>query len=116
MKTFVSKISTFVCLTFLLFSVTFWTACKKDKTTYGTVTVTDEAGTKIRSAKVVLAAPSAAGQKSYSGTTDIGGVVKFEIPLPGIWDVSVTADTLYGTGVLRLDEPGKKDEVTVIVR
>ena len=63
MKTFVSRISTFVCLTLLLFSVTFWTACKKDKTTYGTVTVTDEVGTKIKSAKVVLAAPSASGQK-----------------------------------------------------
>lgn len=116
MKTFVSKITTFVCLTLLLFSVTFWTACKKDKTTYGTVTVTDEVGTKIKGATVVLAAPSAAGQKSFTGKTDPTGVVKFEIDLPGIWDVSVTADTLYGTGVLRLDEPGKKDEITVIVR
>lgn len=116
MKTFVSKISTFVCFTLLLFSVTFWTACKKDKTTYGTVTVTNEAGTVQKAATVVLAAPSASGQKSFTGKTDGTGVVKFEIDLPGIWDVTVTADTLYGTGVLRLDEPGKKDEIKVIVR
>ena len=47
---------------------------------------------------------------------------KFEIDLPGIWDVTVTtkADTLFGvgtgTGVLRLDEPGKHDEEIIIVR
>lgn len=116
MKTFVSKISAAVLVILLFVAVSTVTSCKKDKTTHGKVTVTNESHTPIAGAKVFLSAPSAAGQKTYTGTTESSGAASFDIPLPGIWDITVTKDALTGTGVLRLDEPGKKDEVTVIVR
>ena len=116
MKTSVLKISSFICVCFLLFTATVVTSCKKDKKTYGTVTVKNASGTLISAAKVLLAAPSANGQKSSTGSTDGSGVAKFELPLPAIWDVTVTKDSLSGTGVLRLDEPGKHDDIVVIIR
>ncbi len=116
MKTFVLKISTFVCVILLLLTATMWTSCKKDKVTHGKVTAVTEAHVPVGGATVHLAAPSANGQLSYTGTTDGTGLASFDVPLPGIWDVTITKDTLTGTGVLRLDEPGKSDAITVILR
>ena len=116
MKTSILKISSFLFLSFLLLTATVSTSCKKDKKTYGTVNAKDGNGTAIVSAKLLLAAPSANGQKSYTGITDSHGQAKFEIPLPAIWDVTISTDTTSGTGVLRLDEPGKSDEITVTLR
>ena len=113
MKTFVTKISAFLSIALILLTLTMITSCKKDKVTHGTVTVKNEAGTAVSGAKVLLSANSVAGQKSYTGTSDASGTAKFDVPLPAIWDVTVTKDTLTGQGVLRLDEPGKSDAVTI---
>jgi hypothetical protein len=116
MKTIVLKISSIASIVLMLLTASVWTSCKKDKTTHGKVTVVNGAGTAVSGATVYLAAPSANGQKSYTGTTDASGTTSFEIPLPGIWDVNVKKDSLTAAGVLRLDEPGKKDEIKVILR
>lgn len=118
MKTFTLKFSSFAFVLLLVTSATLLTSCKKDKTTYGKVTVVTEAKAPVLDATVTLSAPSANGEKSFTQKTNASGVTDFEIDLPGIWDVNVvTSDSLLtGTGVLRIDEPGKKDEITVIVR
>jgi|ERR1019366_687914 hypothetical protein len=117
MKKFILKISAFACVMLLLLTVTFSTSCKKDKTTHGKVTVVDSANVPVSAAKVLLAAPSANGQKSYTGTTDGSGLASFDIPLPAIWDVTVTKGLLTGTGILRLDtdQLGKTVTTTIIV-
>ncbi len=116
MKTLVTKISTSLAILSLFIIFTMITSCKKDKVTHGTVTVKNVVGVAVSGAKVVLSATSVGGVKSYTGTSDASGVAKFDVPLPGIWDVAVTKDTLTGQGVLRLDEPGKKDEITIVLR
>ena len=51
----------------------------------------------------------------YSAITDGSGDVTIDVKLPAIFDVKVTKGTMSGTGVIRLDEPGKNAEVTVRV-
>jgi hypothetical protein len=119
MKTFVTKISASLAISFLFLTLTTITSCKKEKTTHGTVTVKNAAGVAVNGAKVVLSAYSATSgtlKPPITGTTDASGTAKFDVQLPGIWDVNVTKDTLTGQGVLRLDEPGKKDEITIVIR
>lgn len=120
MKTFALKIPSFTIALLLITSLSFFTSCKKEKETNGKVTVTNEAGDKIPEAEVVLSAASANGDKTFTKNTNSSGVADFEITLPGIWDVTVTtADSvapLVGSGVLRLDEPGSSDDITVTVR
>lgn len=116
MKTFALRTSAIVCAFALILTATMATSCKKDKTTYGTVTVQTTSGKLVSGAKVLLSAAAVAGEKTYEGVTDGSGEAEFEIALPGIWDVTVTKDSLSGTGVLRLDEPGKSDNTTITVR
>lgn len=114
MKTFVLKSSAFAVM--ILLTITLVTSCKKDKVTKGTVMVTNVKSAPVSGAKVHLSANSANGKKTYDATTDPSGKAEFEIDLPAIWDVTVVKDSLLGTGVLRLDEPGKKTTVTIIAR
>jgi hypothetical protein len=119
MKTLVTKISTSLTILFLFLTFTMVTSCKKDKVTHGTVTVKNVAGVAVSGAKVVLSAYSATSgtlKPPITGTSDGSGIAKFDVQLPGIWDVNVTKDTLTGQGVLRLDEPGKKDEIIIVIR
>jgi len=91
-------------------------SCKKDKTCYGTVKVTDIAGTVVSGADVHLSAPSVGGTVTYDGVTDANGEAYFEIKLPAIFDVSATSSAhpgKTGLGTLRCDEPGKKTSTTV---
>lgn len=141
MKIFINRSSVIASVLFLLFITITTTSCKKEKKTVGKVTVNKANGTPVIGATVNLAAPSANGVTEYTEKTIESGLAEFEIPLPAIWDVSVTyydtlylpntgvldttaafsstvdsVITLYGTGVLRLDEPGKTESVVVVVR
>ncbi|HEX8514979.1 MAG TPA: carboxypeptidase-like regulatory domain-containing protein [Bacteroidia bacterium] len=118
MKNFTFKFSAFACAFILLFTAFSSSSCKKDKTCHGTVHVVDTAGVPVANATVKLAAPSVNGDVTYSETTDGSGNAKFEVKLPAIFDVTATKTTYFGmvgTGVLRLDEPGKTNEVTVTI-
>jgi hypothetical protein len=116
MKTFVLKFSAMAFILMLL-TVTFTsTSCNKDKTNHGKVTVNDTTGAPIENATVKLAAPSVGGDVTYEGITDGSGQVSFEVKLPAIFDVVAKKGTLLGTAVLRLDEAGKTNEVTVVIR
>ncbi|MFL5764935.1 MAG: hypothetical protein ACJ77K_13410 [Bacteroidia bacterium] len=121
MKTLILKISAigFVMMLFLVASVS--TGCKKDKTCHGKVKVVDTNGVAVGSANVKLSAPSVNGDVVYQSTTDGSGEVTFDVKLPAIFDVYATKPSVYplpmaGVGVLRLDEPGKSDDVTVKIQ
>ncbi len=119
MKTLVLKSLAFGGVILLLATALGTSSCKKNKTCHGTVHVMDTLGKAISGAVVKLGAPSVQGDVKYDGITDNSGNVNFDIPLPAIWDVIATKNTLpnrVGTGVLRLDEPGKKATVDVTIR
>jgi hypothetical protein len=119
MKTFTLRFSAFVGAFILLFTAFSSSSCKKDKTCYGTVHVVDTAGNAVSNATVKLAAPSVNGDVTYDEVTDGSGNASFEVKLPAIFDVTATKATYFGmvgTGVLRLDEPGKKSDVTVTIK
>ena len=129
MKTFILKISAFVCVGLLLVTALCTTSCKKDKTCRGKVTVVDTAGARVANAAVKLSSPPsvppdpnhpAGGDLVINGVTDGSGVVNFEIQLPTILDIVATQATAFpgmtGKGILRLDEPGKTAEVTVKIK
>jgi hypothetical protein len=101
-------------ITTILF-VTNSSSCKKDKTCHGKVHVVDNAGVPVASATVLLDAAAQHGEVSYTGTTDGSGDVSFDVTLPAIFDVtaSKTGFSASGTGVIRLDEAGKEDAVTI---
>lgn len=114
MKTTFIKLSTIAGALLLLFVALSVSSCNKDKTTHGKIHIVDASGAYVSGATVRLSAPNA--QVTYSGTTDSGGYVQFDVRLPAIFDVTASKDSLVGTGVLRLDEPGKTTELTVTVR
>jgi len=114
MKTNVLKFSANAGLLLLFFIAFNLSSCKKDKTTHGKIHVKNTSGNYIAGAAVNLSAPNA--QVTYNGTTDGSGYVQFDVRLPAIFDVTATKGALVGTGVLRLDEPGKTTELTVIIR
>ena len=115
MKTITLKISAFACLALLFVFAVTSSSCNKDKTCHGTVKVVDSAGVGVANANVLLSAPSVGGQVTYKGVTDGSGNVNFEVKLPAIFDVTATKGSMSGTGVIRLDEPGKSAEVTVTI-
>lgn len=121
MKTFSLKFSAFTFAFILLFTAFSSSSCKKDKTCYGRVTVVDTAGKPISDAKVNLSANTATvtGDVTYDALTNGSGVAEFEVKLPAIFDVKATKSSYpgrVGTGVLRVDEPGKTGEVTVTLK
>lgn len=127
MRTTIKKNSALACVFLLLLTATLATSCKKEKMTKGKVTVTNMSGLPLPNATVDLDAKSANSDIKYSAITDGKGLAEFEIPLPAIWDVKVSyegflvpsdsaASILTGSGVLRLDEPGKNDAIVIIVR
>jgi hypothetical protein len=119
MKTFISKFSAITGVIVLLSVVFISTSCNKDKTCHGKVTVTDTNGTVVANAAVKLSAPSVGGDVVYDGVTDGSGHANFEVKLPAIFDVVATKATfpgMSGIGVLRLDEPGKDNDVTVKIQ
>jgi len=114
MKTFTFKFSAFACAFVMLLAAFSSSSCKKDKTCHGKVHVTDTSGNPMANATVKLAAPSVNGDVTYDNVTDGAGDASFEVKLPAIFDVTATkAGYDPGTGVLRLDEPGKSNDVTV---
>ena len=119
MKNFALKFS-FGLFVVAFFMTAFSTSCKKDQTCHGKVHVNDTAGRPIANATVKLAAPSVNGDVVYSQLSDGSGEADFEVKLPAIFDVKATKATYppgyVGTGVLRLDEPGKTGEVTVTIK
>jgi hypothetical protein len=119
MKTFSLKFSAFACAFILIFTAFTSTSCKKDKTCHGKVHVIDTLGRVVSDAKVKLAAPSVNGDVTYDAVTNGSGDAEFEVQLPAIFDVTVTKSSYpgrVGTGVLRVDEPGKTGEVTVTLK
>jgi hypothetical protein len=119
MKTFTSKFCAFAFAFVLFLGVFSSSSCKKDKICHGKVHVVDTAGVPIANAVVKLAAPSVNGDVTYDNVTDGSGDASFEVKLPAIFDVTATKSTyvgMVGTGVLRLDEPGKSGEVTVEIK
>lgn len=114
MKTKIFNFSAFAGALLLLCVAFSIPSCKKDKTTHGKIHVLDASGAYVAGATVRLSAPNA--QVSYTGTTDSGGFVQFDVRLPAIFDVTASKDSLVGTGVLRLDEPGKTTELRVTIR
>jgi hypothetical protein len=117
MKTFsLNFIAT--CVAVLLLVTATLPSCKKDKTCYGKVHVTDAAGTAVNGAAVHLYTVDTAGNENpvtYDGVTDASGLAKFEVKLPAIFDVRVTSGSKTGLGVLRVDEPGKTGEVSISI-
>lgn len=119
MKTFTIKFSAFVCAFIMLLTAFSSSSCKKDKTCYGKVHVIDTADLPVSGAKVKLHAPSVNGDVTYEEITDGSGDATFEVQLPAIFDVTATKSTYpgqVGSGVLRVDEPGKTGEVTVTIK
>jgi hypothetical protein len=121
MKTFTLKFSAFVCAFILLFTAFSSSSCKKDKTCHGRVYVIDTTGKPVADAKVRLSAENAqpSGEITYDASTDGSGYAEFEVKLPAIFDVTATKSSYpgkVGTGVLRVDEPGKTGEVTVTLK
>ncbi len=116
MKNFINKTTTISFIALLIIGLTA-SSCRKKETCEGKVTVIDTAGTMVSGATVKLYAPN--GQVTYDGITDGSGLVTFEIKLPAIFNISATKATypgMAGTGILRVDEPGKKDVVTVKIQ
>jgi hypothetical protein len=111
------KIIAFTCIALLL---VVGSSCNKDKTCYGKVTVLDAAGAGVPNAQVHLAAPpSMKGDVTYDAVTNSSGVASFEVKLPAIFDITATSSAypgLTGTGTLRVDEPGKTGESTVVMQ
>ncbi len=116
MKTFLLKITVTCGLIFLFFTALTTSSCKKDETCHGKVLVVDTSGNPIDGANVLLDASSVDGTVEYSGVTDGSGSVKFDVKLPAIFDVTATKGAKTGPGILRLDEPGKDNEVTVTIK
>jgi hypothetical protein len=117
MKTLLLKISALSLIALVVVSSA--SSCRKKETCEGKVRVLDSISQPVNGAKVKLAAPSVNGQVTYEAMTDGSGYASFEIKLPAIFDVTATKATYpgkVGTGILRVDEPGKKDEVTVRLR
>lgn len=115
MKTFLLKsiVIAFVALIFIPSA----SSCRKKETCEGKVKVVDTAGVPVGGATVKLYAPN--GQVTYEALTDGSGDVSFEIKLPAIFNILATKATypgMTGEGILRVDEPGKTDEVTVKIR
>lgn len=119
MKNFTLKFS-FGFFVFAFLFTAFNSSCKKDQTCHGTVHVNDTAGHPVANATVKLSAPSVNGDVVYSQLSDGSGEAEFEVKLPAIFDVTATKATFppgfVGTGVLRLDEPGKTGEITVTIK
>lgn len=119
MKTFILKSSAFAFIFMLFVVASTSTSCKKDKTCHGKVKVVDTNGAAVASATVKLSAPSVNGDIVYESVTDGSGDASFEVKLPAIFDVKATKaiyPAMAGIGVLRLDEPGKSNEVTVKIQ
>lgn len=110
-----ASLFTVSALALLLFTAVLTPSCKKDETCHGKVHCVDSSGVPVGAAVVTLAAPSVNGDVTYTGSTDGSGDVTFEVALPAIFDVTAHKGTLDGVGVLRLDEPGKDNEVTVVM-
>ncbi len=117
MKTFILKLSAFVSVVLLVVTMVFSSSCKKDPMVHGKITVVDTSGVPVSAATVVLSSPT--GTVAYSNITDASGVALFDIKLPAIFDIRATKTTLSGLtgkGILRLDEPGKSEDVQVIMK
>jgi len=115
MKTSILKISALAGITLLLASGLSMSSCKKDKTCHGKVHVIDTPnGSAVANAAVKLSVTG--GDVKYEGTTDGAGDCTFEVTLPAIFDVYAVRAGKEGTGVIRLDEPGKEDAVTVTIQ
>ncbi|MBL7889384.1 MAG: carboxypeptidase regulatory-like domain-containing protein [Bacteroidia bacterium] len=119
MKTFFFKYASVAGMILLLIAAMSTPSCKKDKTCRGKVFVYDTAGQVVGNAKVKLDANAVNGDVTYEAYTDASGTANFEVKLPAIFDVTATKATfqnMEGNGVLRLDEPGKEADVTVVIR
>lgn len=114
MKKHILNFFAFTGVLLLLLIIFCSSSCNKNKTTHGKIYVIDVAGAYVAAANVRLSAPNS--QVAYNGTTDGGGYVQFDINLPAIFDVTASKDSLIGTAILRLDEPGKTTELTVTIR
>jgi hypothetical protein len=115
MKTALTPFATVAGFALILSTVLAAPACKKDETCHGNVHVIDTAGTPVGNAAVELSAPN--GDITYTGVTDGSGDVSFEVTLPAIFDVTASKTGVgTGVGVIRLDEPGKEDDVTVTIQ
>lgn len=110
MKTFLQRSFALIIIAFIVIPAA--SSCKKKETCDGRVKVVDKStGIAVGAATVKLYAPN--GQVTYQGVTDGSGDVSFEIKLPAIFNVLATKGTMTGEGILRVDEPGKKDAITV---
>ncbi|MBL7884810.1 MAG: hypothetical protein JNL69_12125 [Bacteroidia bacterium] len=119
MKTLQNKSALFVLAVITGLILVSGSSCKKDEKCRGKVKVIDTAAIAVGNALVKIHAPSVNGQVSYTGFTDGGGFVSFEVKLPAIFDVEATKGSypgMVGRGILRLDEPGKEADVTVILK
>lgn len=119
MKSFILKSFVFGGVVLLLGAAFTTSSCRKDKTCHGKVHVIDTLNRDVANATVKLSAPSVQGQVVYDGVTDNSGLVRFDVKLPAIFDVTATKTSYpgkVGVGVLRLDEEGKSSEVEVIIR
>lgn len=118
MKTLINRYLAIASVVALLSVVFVSTSCNKDKTCHGKVKVVDTNGAPIAGAAVKLSAPSVSGDVVYDNTTDGSGEANFDVKLPAIFDVQATHSAYTGTGVgvIRLDEPGKDESVTVKIQ
>lgn len=119
MKRFILKSLVFGSVVLLLGAAFTTSSCRRDKTCHGKVHVIDTLSRDVANAFVRLSAPSVQGQVIYDGTTDGSGLVRFDVKLPAIFDVTAVKSSYpgkVGVGVLRLDEEGKSAEVEVIIR
>ncbi len=99
------------------------TSCNKHTDVKATVRCQDSLGRVMPGANVQLFAMCKDGiggkvkaDVKAEGTTDNNGEVSFIFKLPAIFDVKVTKGGLVGTAIIKVDEPGKEAEKTLIIR
>ena len=110
--------SAFFSLIIVAFVAVSYSACKKDQSCDGVITVVSlgnggapEAGAFVRLWANITGKP---GQVEASGITDGSGKAYFNFKLQAIFNVDVTGMNGNGQGIIKL-EPGKKVESTVEV-
>ena len=99
------------------------TSCQKHTDVKATVICVDSVGRAMPGANVKIFAyvknknnSTFVADVKAEGLTDNSGKVSFVFKLPAIFDIKAALGSLTGTGIIKVDEPGKEAEKTVIIR
>lgn len=98
-------------------------SCVKHTDVKATIICVDTTGREISGANVKLFATVKNNNQTKfiadvkaEGISDNEGKISFVFKLPAIFDIKATKNGLIGTAIIKVDEPGKEAEKTVILR